>query len=88
MFHLFPKPQFIRASAKLTKKNPALDTLISKTLESLKNEPFAHSLKTHKLKGDLEGKYACSLTHDLRIVFEITSDTIHLFDIGSHDEVY
>lgn len=54
----------------------------------LKNDPATPSLKTHKLKGNLAGLYACSLTQNLRIIFELTSDTIHLIDIGSHDEVY
>ncbi len=49
---------------------------------------LSDELHTHPLTGNLKGKYACSLTHDLRIVFKLASDTIHLIDIGSHDEVY
>ncbi len=45
-------------------------------------------ISTHPLTGELKGKYACSLTHDLRVVFKLYDDIVHLLDIGSHDEVY
>ncbi len=54
----------------------------------LKDNPFDHSLKTHMLSGNLKGRYACSLTHELRIIFKLTEDTIHLLNIGNHDDVY
>jgi len=54
----------------------------------LKKDPFHPTLKTHKLKGNLRGLYACSLTYDLRIVFDLTDHVISLVDIGSHDEIY
>ena len=79
---------FMRLANKLTKNSPEKDQRLKSVLSLLQNDPFTPSLKTHKLKGNLEGLYACSLTHDLRIVFELSTDTIHLIDIGSHDEVY
>ncbi len=45
-------------------------------------------LHTHSLTGEMKGKYACSLTYELRIVFKLYDDIIHFLDIGSHDEVY
>lgn len=88
MFKLFAKKQFLRASSRLLTKTPDLDSKLSAVLEKLKEDPFAPSLKTHKLKGRMQGSYACSLTFDLRIIFELTADTVHLLDIGTHDEVY
>jgi addiction module RelE/StbE family toxin len=88
LFRVLPKKQFLKTSARLTKRNSSLDPQLSKVLETLENDPFAPSLKTHKLKGNLAGLYACSLTHDLRIIFELISNTVHLIDIGTHDEVY
>lgn len=60
----------------------------------LQNDPFHNSLKTHKLKGVLDGSWACSVDYDLRIIFDFvknpdTKETeILLIDIGSHEEVY
>jgi len=49
-------------------------------------------LKTHKLKGDLQGSWACSGGYDLRIVFEFVqyqgSEAILLESIGTHEEAY
>jgi len=49
-------------------------------------------LRTHKLKGKLEGSWACSAGYDLRIIFEFVpyegSEAIVLESIGTHREVY
>nr|WP_244141905.1 type II toxin-antitoxin system YafQ family toxin [aff. Roholtiella sp. LEGE 12411] len=51
-------------------------------------------MKPHKLKGELEGLWACWVEYDCRIVytFDTNNDTneemIVLMDIGTHDEVY
>ncbi|MBF0520854.1 MAG: type II toxin-antitoxin system YafQ family toxin [Nitrospirae bacterium] len=56
--------------------------------EKITSDPFDASLKTHALSANLNGKYACSVTHDIRIIFKLTQDTVHLLNIGSHDEIY
>jgi mRNA-degrading endonuclease YafQ of YafQ-DinJ toxin-antitoxin module len=54
-------------------------------------------LKTHKLRGDLKGCWACSVNYSVRIVFAVgaietidgvTAETILLLSVGTHDEVY
>ncbi|NLJ27865.1 type II toxin-antitoxin system RelE/ParE family toxin [Desulforhabdus amnigena] len=61
-------------------------------LELLAEDAFHPLLRTHKLKGKLEGSWACSAGYDLRIIFEFTqyegSETILLESIGTHQEVY
>ncbi|WP_243146596.1 hypothetical protein [Scytonema sp. UIC 10036] len=58
------------------------------------NDPFTPSLKSHKLTGDLEGLWSCSVAYDCRIIFNSSEDenllemVILLIDIGSYDEVY
>lgn len=79
---------FSRKAKKLLVRNQQLKDLYREALTVLSENPFEVSLDTHKLKGNLEGKYACSLTPDLRIIFKLTPDTVHLIDIGTHDEVY
>ncbi|MGR3311151.1 MAG: type II toxin-antitoxin system RelE/ParE family toxin [Candidatus Brocadiales bacterium] len=84
---------FRRAFKKCTKKKPYLAQRIFDTLQKLASDPFEPSLETHKLKGRLEGLWACKVEYDCRIVFgfeNIADETgrIVLIDIGTHEEVY
>ncbi|MFM6191299.1 MAG: type II toxin-antitoxin system YafQ family toxin [Planktothrix sp.] len=85
---------FKRAFKRLVKKNPQLQDKILVVLELLGNNPFHPSLKSHKLTGQLEGLWSCSVSYDCRIIFafkkdvKTDNDLIVLIDIGSHDEVY
>ena len=81
-------PAFLRQIQKIAKKYPQLKRPYTELLDKLVQDPFDPSLHTHPLTGNLKGKYACSLTYDLRVLFKVSDDTIHLLDIGSHDEVY
>ncbi len=85
---------FSKRFKKLLRKNPHIQGKVQQVLEFLQQDPFTATLETHKLKGKLDGKYACTVSFDLRIVFvfEISLETevapILLLDIGTHDEVY
>jgi addiction module RelE/StbE family toxin len=83
---------FSRELKRLLRRNPQLRTVVEQTLQTLAENPFHPSLKTHKLKGDLAEKWACFIDYSNRIVFKFveTSDLqeIVLLAIGSHDEVY
>ena len=83
---------FIRAARRLVKKNPRMVDSILEVLNSLESDAFDVPLKTHKLKGELAGSWACSAGYDLRIVFEFVehegAEAILLQSIGTHDEVY
>jgi mRNA-degrading endonuclease YafQ of YafQ-DinJ toxin-antitoxin module len=83
---------FIRAARRFAKKNPqAVEELLS-IIAWLEEDAFQPRLKTHKLHGDLEGSWACSLGRDRRIVFEFVRhegrETVLLQSLGRHDEVY
>jgi mRNA-degrading endonuclease YafQ of YafQ-DinJ toxin-antitoxin module len=62
--------------------------------QKISDDAFDTSLRTHKLKGDLEGIWSCSIDYDNRILFEFTSnpesgeEEILLLTLGSHDDVY
>lgn len=66
--------------------------MLRAALESLAEDAFHAALKTHKLKGDLAGLWACSAGYDLRIVFEFVlhegAEALLLQSVGTHDEVY
>ncbi|NHC33236.1 type II toxin-antitoxin system mRNA interferase toxin, RelE/StbE family [Scytonema millei VB511283] len=66
---------------------------IERVLQQLAEDPFHPSLRTHKLKGDLAGRWACSIDYSNRILFEFVKSSelgeeILLLTLGSHDEVY
>ncbi|MEO6811071.1 MAG: type II toxin-antitoxin system mRNA interferase toxin, RelE/StbE family [Isosphaeraceae bacterium] len=83
---------FIRAAKRLTKKHPDFVDELHSVLVMLGEDAFHPNLKTHKLKGDLEGSWACSAGYDMRIIFAIIphegSEAILLKTMGTHDEVY
>lgn len=83
---------FVRGAKRLAKKQPQATDALRSALRLLAEDAFHPQLKTHKLKGDLAGSWACSLGYDLRIVFELVphgdSEAIVLQSIGTHDEVY
>lgn len=86
--------KFTRAVRRTTRRHPGLLDDLSAALEALAADYRHPSLHTHKLKGDLDGCWACSAGYDLRVVFEFcrhpkTRDLeIHLLNVGTHDEVY
>lgn len=78
----------------MVRRRPELQQRIEERLRLLATDPFDPILKTHKLKGQLSGAWACTVEYDCRIVFsfiknpESGEEEILLIDIGSHDEVY
>ncbi len=83
---------FVRAARRLVKKHPEAGPRFQAALESLTEDAFHAALKTHKLKGELAGSWACSAGYDLRIVFELVqhegAEAILLKTVGTHDAVY
>ena len=83
---------FIRDLRRILKKQPQLADDLEAALLLLSEDPFDPRLKTHKLKGDLQGVWACSASYDLRILFELVqhedAEAILLLTVGTHDEVY
>ncbi len=83
---------FVRAAKRLVRKPPDLAKDLQAALELLSEDALHPKLKTHKLKGDLEGSWAASVGYDLRIVFQMVdhedSEAILLQTVGTHDEVY
>jgi mRNA-degrading endonuclease YafQ of YafQ-DinJ toxin-antitoxin module len=83
---------FVRASKRLLKKNPDVAEAFRVALERLAEDASDARLKTHRLKGDLDGAMACSVNHELRIVFEFVvhdgAQAILLRTVGTHEQVY
>jgi mRNA-degrading endonuclease YafQ of YafQ-DinJ toxin-antitoxin module len=80
---------FKRAFKKRITGNPDLESRFWQKLEQFTIEPFAPTLKTHKLSGKLRDFCSFSIDYDARVLFYFTEDEKAVFvDIGSHDEVY
>jgi mRNA interferase YafQ len=83
---------FKRAFKRVIRKQPLLEPKVLAVLKLLIEDPFIPSLRAHKLKGDLEGLWACWIAYDCRIVFSFEKfeeeELIVLIDIGGHDDVY
>ena len=74
---------FLKAFRRTVKRHPELRKELEETLRLLAEDPFAARLVTHKLKGKLSGSWACSLGHDLRIIFDFVKRTN-----GQKDDVF
>ena len=89
---LLPTTAFVRSAKRLTRKNPEATGDLRLTLALMAEDAFDPRLRTHKLKGNLAGSWACSAGYDLRVVFQFVkhkgSDAILLETFGSHNEVY
>jgi addiction module RelE/StbE family toxin len=83
---------FVRRARNILKKQPHVSEDLRSALALLALDCFHPRLKTHKLKGELEGSWACSVGYDLRIVFKFVeyegSEAILLLTLGTHEEVY
>jgi mRNA-degrading endonuclease YafQ of YafQ-DinJ toxin-antitoxin module len=89
---LIQSPAFIRAAKRFVGKHPPAADAIREALRLMADDAFDPRLRTHKLKGSLEGCWAASAGYDLRIVFEFISqggeEAILLLSVGTHEEVY
>lgn len=63
-------------------------TMLRAALRRFATDPRDPLLRTHKLKGELEGYWAFSVDEDLRVVFRWEGEEAFLVNIGSHDQVY
>lgn len=87
-------PAFSRSVKKMLRQSPQMTKAIAKTLGQLSADAYHPTLKTHKLKGDLEGIWSCSIDYSNRILFkfvlnsETNDEEIFLIVLGNHDDVY
>lgn len=57
-------------------------------LELRLKDPANAMIKDHQLIGKLKQYRSFSVTGDMRAVYQIEDDTLKLYDIGSHNQVY
>ena len=78
-----------RALEDLLFENPDLDKGIEKRVIWFKKNPKDTRLENHPLTKPMEGKWAFSVTDDIRIIYKWTNQTTARFlAIGPHIKVY
>lgn len=70
-------------------KKPEISQVIETRIKWFKKNPDDTRLDNHVLKRRMEGKWAFSITDDIRIVYEwIGKNTARFLAIGGHNKVY
>ena len=77
--------RFLRRARKL---RPPRDELLRAALRRFAADPQDPLLRTHKLKGDLDGYWAFRVDDDLLVLFRWEGEVCFLVALGTHDEVY
>ena len=86
-YRLIFTESYLKREKRFLKRHPELVDRYKKVLKLLELNPNHSSLRLHKLKGKLAGKYSVSITMSYRIIltFAVTEKGIVLIDVGSHD---
>ena len=83
MLEIYFAPSFLR---KLKSLDPNLQTEVVKKTEAFKDPNNHQSLKVHKLKGRLKGRYSFSVDYKNRIIFDyLNKKEVVFLSIGNHD---
>ncbi len=80
--------QFLKNYRKRIASNKKLDVKFIAQLNKLLTNPSDVTLKNHSLSGKLKNFWSFSVTGDVRVVYQIVEDSILLYDIGTHNQVY
>ena len=73
----------------LISSDSELESVIWDRIVIFHNKSSDTRLHNHKLKGKLKGKWAFSITDDIRIVYEWkTKNVVRFLAIGRHEKVY
>lgn len=80
--------RFIKNYKQRIKKGSKLDKKFISRLNLFIKNPRNPILKNHKLVGKYSGYHAFSLTGDYRVVYKIRNNSIELYDVGTHNQVY
>ena len=79
---------FRRNFKKRIAPNSTLTEKFQKRLEILLENPNSPQLKNHRLIGSKNKYSAFSVSGNVRVVYRIENDTLFLYDIGTHNQVY
>ena len=81
-------PKFFKKLKALKHKDERLTELIKKQLKLFKSSPKHHSLRLHKLQGNLKNTWSISINKSFRIIFTDNTEAYYFIDLGFHDDIY
>ena len=81
--HVHVAPRFFKSFERLP---ASIQRLATEKDALFRANPSDPRLRTHKLKGALEGAWAYSVNYQYRVLFRFLSgDEVLYYDIGTHD---
>ena len=86
--NIFYHKRFLKHYKKSISPHPTLIKKYEERIRIFFENSSNPILQDHSLTNDLEGYRAFSVTGDIRVIYYIEKDTIHLYDIGTHNQVY
>lgn len=73
----------------LQKQDPNIKTIVDQKVIWFSRNPDDTRLENHPLKKPMTGKWAFSITDDIRIVYKwVSKTTVRFLSIGPHVKVY
>ena len=80
---------FLRDFQELITNSPEIKELVREKTKLFKNKPVDTRLNSHPLKRRMKGKWAFSVTQDIRVVYKrLGKNMVRFLAIGSHRKVY
>ncbi len=79
---------FIKNYKKRISPYPKLENQFKEQLEKFIKNPNDVSLKDHKLIGKKKNFRSFSISGDIRVIYLIVGDSVWLYDVGIHNQVY
>jgi len=67
---------------------PKLVSKFKDRLNTRINNPTDPVLKDHRLAGKRSEYRSFSVTGDVRVIYQVKGETLWLYDIGTHNQVY
>lgn len=81
--------EYVEMLEDLLSEDPALESVIRERTKWFRKNPKDTRLDNHPLTKVMEGKWAFSITDDLRIVYKwLSKTTVRFLVIGAHGRVY
>lgn len=89
MVKIYWTGRFSQLLDKLCFENPDFEVEVNQRIHWFSKNPKDTRLDNHSLTKKMQGKWAFSVTDDIRIVYELLGrNAVRFLDIGPHSKVY